>query len=237
MAEHLFSVLNDCSGGLLEKFEGLTAETKIRRAALALFAEHGYEAATVRAIAAAAGVSPGLIIHHYGSKAGLRDAVNREVIAIIGGFIDDHLPEGDSIEEIFAKPEAGFRELFTSRPELGAYIRCLFFDGDEAGLEILRQFMAISRKLSASFESLGWMREAPDPEMRDLQLIILEMGPILFYPLFAAYFEQPPLTEETHQRWMATEFDLFMNGLFTDRAPRLEGPPPWQGPSQGRETE
>ncbi|CAN5691447.1 TetR/AcrR family transcriptional regulator [soil metagenome] len=199
---------------------GLTAETRIRRAALALIAEHGYEAATIRAIAGAAGVSPGLVIHHYGSKAGLREAIDAEVVEIISSFIDDHLPAGDSIDEVFEAPEAGFRELFTARPELGAYIRRLFFDGDEAGLQILQQFMNISRKLSAAFEDRGWMRPAPDSEMRDLQLIILEMGPVLFYPLFAAYFEQPPLTEHVHRRWVASEFDIFMHGLFTADAPR-----------------
>ena len=204
----------------MNQFEGLTAETRIRRVALALFAEYGYDATTVRAIANAAGVSPALVMHHYGSKAGLRAAINAEVVATIAGFIDEHLPDGDSIDEIFEAPEAGFRELFTTRPELSAYIRRLFFDGDEAGLEILRQFMDISRKLSAAFEGLGWMREAPDPEMRDLQLIILEMGPVLFYPLLSAYFEQPPLNEEIHSRWVASEFDVFMHGLFTADAPR-----------------
>jgi hypothetical protein len=130
------------------------------------------------------------------------------------------MPTDDPIEEQFEAPEASFRALFTERPELGAYIRRLFFDGDEAGLEILRQFVDISRRLSAAFEARGWMREAPDPQMRDLQLIILEMGPVLFYPLLAAYFETPPLTEEVHHRWVASEFDIFMHGLFTDAAPR-----------------
>lgn len=208
----------------MENLEGLTAETKLRRVALALFAEHGYDGTTVRAIAGAAGVSPGLVIHHYGSKAGLREAIDAEVVAIISSFIDDHLPEGDTVDEVFEAPEAGFRELFTARPELGAYIRRLFFDGDEAGLQILRQLMQISRKLSAAFEERGWMREAPDPEMRDLQLVIIEMGPVLFYPLLAAYFEQPPLTEEIHQRWVASEFDVFINGLFTAAAPRPAAP-------------
>ena len=37
-------------------------------AARAAFAEHGYEKATIRAIAAAAGVDPALVHHHFGSK-------------------------------------------------------------------------------------------------------------------------------------------------------------------------
>jgi len=207
----------------MDQFQGLTAETKIRRVALALFAEYGYDATSVRAIANAAGVSPGLVIHHFGSKAGLRDAVNAEVVDTITSFIDEIVPEGGTVDEAFEAPEAAFRELFTSRPELGAYIRRLFFDGDPAGLYILRQFMQATRTISDAFEKRGWMRIAPDPEMRDLQLLIIEMGPVLFYPLLAAYFEQPPLTEEVHRRWVASEFDMLINGLFTREAPRPNG--------------
>ena len=49
----------------------LTARARIRDAAIECFARQGF-AVSVRAIAAHAGVSPGLVIHHFGSKAGLR---------------------------------------------------------------------------------------------------------------------------------------------------------------------
>jgi AcrR family transcriptional regulator len=52
----------------------LTARARIRDAAISLFAEKGIEAATIRDIAQAAGVSSGLLRHHFGSKEGLRDA-------------------------------------------------------------------------------------------------------------------------------------------------------------------
>jgi AcrR family transcriptional regulator len=52
----------------------LTARARIRDAAIALFAERGIAAATIRDIAEAAGVSSGLLRHHFGSKEGLRDA-------------------------------------------------------------------------------------------------------------------------------------------------------------------
>jgi pimeloyl-ACP methyl ester carboxylesterase len=38
-----------------------------------LFAVHGPAAVTVRQIATAAGVSPALVVHHFGSKEGLRE--------------------------------------------------------------------------------------------------------------------------------------------------------------------
>ena len=55
-------------------FGDLTARARIREAALRHFAEEGYERATIRAIARTAGVSPGLLRHHYGSKEALRQA-------------------------------------------------------------------------------------------------------------------------------------------------------------------
>jgi AcrR family transcriptional regulator len=55
-------------------FEDLTARARIRDAALRLFAERGIEGATIRDIARAAGVSGGLVRHHFGSKEGLREA-------------------------------------------------------------------------------------------------------------------------------------------------------------------
>src|SRR4029077_8442435 len=55
-------------------FEDLTARARIRDAALRLFAERGIEGATIRDIARAAGVSGGLVRHHFGSKEALRHA-------------------------------------------------------------------------------------------------------------------------------------------------------------------
>jgi AcrR family transcriptional regulator len=52
----------------------LTARARIRDAALALFAERGMDGATIRDIAKAAGVSGGLVRHHFGSKEDLRAA-------------------------------------------------------------------------------------------------------------------------------------------------------------------
>ncbi|MFD0534725.1 TetR/AcrR family transcriptional regulator [Actinomadura luteofluorescens] len=54
--------------------EDLTARAKIRDVALLQFAEHGMRGATFRGIAEAAGVSVGLVQHHFGSKEELREA-------------------------------------------------------------------------------------------------------------------------------------------------------------------
>jgi AcrR family transcriptional regulator len=46
-------------------------EARILAAASRLFVEHGYERTTIRAIAGAAGVDGGLVMHYFGSKQGL----------------------------------------------------------------------------------------------------------------------------------------------------------------------
>jgi AcrR family transcriptional regulator len=64
-------------------FEDLTARARIREAALKHFADEGYERATIRAIAQTAGVSPGLLRHHYGSKEALRTACDEHVFEML----------------------------------------------------------------------------------------------------------------------------------------------------------
>ena len=64
-------------------FEDLTARARIREAALEHFARDGYDRATIRAIAKTAGVSPGLLRHHYGSKENLREACDRYVFEML----------------------------------------------------------------------------------------------------------------------------------------------------------
>ena len=80
---------SDPAGQAMDRYEGgpafedLTARARIREAALKHFAEEGYERATIRAIAATAGVSPGLLRHHYGSKDELRTACDEYVFEML----------------------------------------------------------------------------------------------------------------------------------------------------------
>ena len=56
-----------------------TTRARIRDAAIDCIAQHGLTDTTVRKIAAAAGVSPGLVIHHFGSMDALREACDQHV--------------------------------------------------------------------------------------------------------------------------------------------------------------
>lgn len=61
----------------------LTSEARIRDAAIGHFARDGFRATTVRSIAATAGVSASLVIHHFGSKAALQAVCDDHVLRVI----------------------------------------------------------------------------------------------------------------------------------------------------------
>ena len=62
--------------------EDLTTRARIRDTAIDVFGAQGFTAG-VRSIATAAGVSPGLVNHHFGSKDGLRAACDEHVLRVI----------------------------------------------------------------------------------------------------------------------------------------------------------
>ena len=95
--------------------DDLRAAAVIRETAMRLFADRGAAAVTIREIAAAAGVSAGLVMHHYGSKDGLREAVDRRAVAFFEDMIGEFARLGEeggsaSLAELFAARVREFRE-------------------------------------------------------------------------------------------------------------------------------
>lgn len=78
--------------------DDLTARARIREAAVREFGEKGYDGATIRRIAAAAGVSSGLVRHHFGSKSELRDACDEHLVRTMQALnqqVRDNLERGE----------------------------------------------------------------------------------------------------------------------------------------------
>jgi AcrR family transcriptional regulator len=81
--------------------EDLTARARIRDAAITLFAERGIRPATIRDIAQAAGVSSGLVRHHFGSKEGLRRACDDYAMAELTRIRTRIFNEGEFRDQSF----------------------------------------------------------------------------------------------------------------------------------------
>lgn len=79
----------------------LTARARIRDAALGLFAERGMDGTTIRDVARAAGVSGGLIRHHFGSKDDLRAACDSYALDQIMRFKEQAVLDGRLADPVF----------------------------------------------------------------------------------------------------------------------------------------
>ncbi|GAA4240951.1 TetR/AcrR family transcriptional regulator [Actinomadura meridiana] len=122
-----------------ERAEDLTAKARIRDAALLEFAEHGVKGATIRGIAKAAGVSPALVQHHYGTKEALREECDRYVVKAIREVKDESLRGG------MASP--GFFEIAmrTALP-IQRYFSRAMADGSEAAANLFDEVVAYSEE-------------------------------------------------------------------------------------------
>jgi AcrR family transcriptional regulator len=95
VTEHAFKLLNMSSAKRSDSESDLTARARIRDAAIECFGQHGFDV-TVRAIAEQAGVSPGLVIHHFGSKDGLRRTCDDHVLGLINDLKKETITSHDS---------------------------------------------------------------------------------------------------------------------------------------------
>lgn len=104
--------------------EDLTARARIRDAAMAQFAEHGFDNATIKGIADAAGVSTGLVQHHFGTKEQLRQACDDVAVEAIRRQMDVL----DDVDSAVSSPNFG-SALYGRSPLLVRYMIRLLLDG------------------------------------------------------------------------------------------------------------
>lgn len=84
-----------------------TAKARIRDAAITRFAHEGFAATNVKDVAADAGVSPALVIHHFDSKDGLRAACDDYVVRIIREQKTHAMNAGPQLDPLEAMRQLG----------------------------------------------------------------------------------------------------------------------------------
>ncbi|QFG27004.1 TetR/AcrR family transcriptional regulator [Actinomadura sp. WMMB 499] len=120
--------------------EELTARARIRDAALREFAERGVQGATIRGIARAAGVSPGLVQHHFGSKEELRRACDEYAMEILKGTKIEGLRGGMS------NPLFLSTAMNTALP-LQRYLARALVDGSQGAARLFDDMVELSEEL------------------------------------------------------------------------------------------
>jgi AcrR family transcriptional regulator len=208
----------------------LTARARLRDAALELFAERGIEKSSVRAIARAAGVSPGLIRHHFGGKDGLRAAVDEAMVErfsaglarAAGGAPSDDLAAGVNAAGVNAAGvdaagvNAAVAEVVGSVPHLAAYLRRSFIEDTPASRQLFARFLAIARAELDRLRRAGLVRPGADMRWAPYQLIFLIAGPLLLEPAIEDDLGTAVFAPHVIRRRSAANLALLAHGLFLE---------------------
>ncbi|MHA6623116.1 TetR/AcrR family transcriptional regulator [Pseudonocardia sp. DLS-67] len=143
--------------------EDLTARARIRDAALLLFAEHGPAGTTIRGVADAAGVSTGSVQHHFGSKAGLRQACDDHAIGTLlahakNAMSGTALPAGQRPGQLPAFPST----MFADSERSTRYLARALVDGSPAAAALFDA----GAELAETWLSAIWPERRPEPSER-----------------------------------------------------------------------
>jgi AcrR family transcriptional regulator len=196
----------------------LTTRAVIRDEALRLFAEHGPEAVSLRRVAAEAGVSPGLVAHHFGSKAGLRQAVDAHVAALFDALFDTlftalHDADWDSPTMAGSFAEMMLRQLPPDSP-VPAYLRQLLLSGDGTGRALFARWFNLTEQVLDRLTAAGVVRPAPDAPVQAAFLMINDLAALLLRDHVTAVLGVDPLSPDGAMRWTQTVFTVYCNGIF-----------------------
>jgi AcrR family transcriptional regulator len=197
--------------------EDLTAYARIRNAALESFATRGSAATTIRDVAKAAGVSPGLVQHHFGTKAGLRKAVDEFVVADALSTITD-LPE--AFEERSAEFAARMGAVTRERPAAVLYLARAASEGNELGLRAFKEIVEFGVREFRAMEEAGQLGPDLDLEWAVLQMLLFNLSTIMFEPAISHALGQSIMSEEGRRRMNAAATRLFTAAFTRTPAPR-----------------
>ncbi|BDA64102.1 TetR/AcrR family transcriptional regulator [Actinomyces capricornis] len=191
----------------------LTTAARIRHAAIACFAREGFGVG-LRVIAAQAGVTAGLITHHFGSKQGLRRACDAEVLRITIEAKKDSVYFGGPTDLL-----AQMAQIEDYLPATSYALRSIQ-EGGELATQLMDSFVAETIDYTNQAVRAGTMTPSRDGAARARYLLYSGFGAML---LFARYEASDPadievVTREFVERYGPVTAELHSQPLFTDPA-------------------
>jgi AcrR family transcriptional regulator len=189
----------------------LTAAARIRDAAITQFGEHGFGVG-LRAIAEAAGVSAGLVVHHYGSKDGLRRACDDYVAEVIRNSKSEAMQSHDPATWL-----AQLSEIESYAPLTAYLVRSLQSGGDLAKT-LWHNMIANAEEYLDEGVRAGTLKPSRDPKARARYLAITGGGGLLLY---LQMHEDPTNLAAVLRDYSADmvlpALELYTEGLMADR--------------------
>lgn len=193
----------------------LTTRARIRDAAIAAFARDGFDRASLRSIAADAGVSAALIVHHFGDKSGLRATCDDHVIA---AFVDD---QHDLVGAPAVRIRTALNDLDRYGPHVDYLARMLVDSGPAAG----RLFDALidgTERVLEEQRAAGLLEPMSDPEMSALLVAMLGLAPLVLRGQLSRRLGDDLLGPAGMRRMTLPTMELLTKGVYATDA-FLEG--------------
>ena len=190
--------------------DDLTAAARIRDAAIEQFGEHGFTVG-LRAIAQAAGVSAALVIHHFGSKDGLRQACDAYVTESI------RAAKSESMQN--ASPAGWLTQLaeIESFAPLTAYLMRALRDGGEMAKTLLHNMTENAESYLEEGVRAGTLRPSRDPKARARYMAITNGGGLLLYlQMHDTPNDLRKVLHDYREEMMLPTLELYTEGLLTD---------------------
>jgi AcrR family transcriptional regulator len=191
----------------------LSAYARIRNAALEGFAANGVAATSIRDVAGAAEVSPGLVQHHFGTKAGLREAVDEYVIAVTTHAFEDVLGRGQQ-GDVWSTMGDAVTEWVRDNLVALRYIARGLVEGDPEAQRIFDALIEVARTYwLAPLRAADALRDDVDQEWATIHAIVFNLASVLFEPAINHHLPEPFSTPTQTQRWNAATTDLYRRGV------------------------
>lgn len=194
---------------------------RILQAAESLFAEQGFSAVSMSAIAATAGVSKANIYHHFATKQELYMAVLREACSVTGGLLNDMEAQGVPLRESLPRFAHAHLSSLLERAEFARLVlRELLEEGPKRGKELAEQGFAPSFARLVGIirggQASGELRADLDPAMVATLLIgadvfFFEAQNVLRHYPEVDFAENPP-------RYTDMLIDILLHGILPPAA-------------------
>jgi AcrR family transcriptional regulator len=190
--------------------DDLTAAARIRDAAIEQFGEHGFGVG-LRSIAEAAGVSAALVIHHFGSKDGLRKAC------------DDYVADEIRSEKLEAMRSSDPATWFAALAEieeyapLMAYLMRTMQSGGGLANTLWRKMIDDAEDYLDEGVRTGILKTSRDPSARAKYLAITGGGGFLLYvQMHETPTDLRAVLRDYARDMILPSLELYTDGLMAD---------------------
>lgn len=151
-----------------------TAKARILDAAIRSFAENGVGETTARRVAELADVSPGLVIHHFGSMEGLRAACDQRVARRVRELKEGAAANGANLDvlQTLRQSDAG---------HLLGYLAAVLVEDTPAVARLVDEMVADAEAYTERFVEAGMLEPSADPRSRAAVLVLWSLGALVLH--------------------------------------------------------